>query len=1362
MSHTADGVRVLRSVLAHILWGIRVSLRNRALTAAVAAVLAGSPTLATVVSSAEATAPAAAAAPPEVPTGFQDVEAIPGLSEPVALAFAPDGTAFVALKTGVIKSFDYNAGTGAFEPWATHTIFANLDVNVENYWDRGLTGITLDPQFGAAGHNFVFVNYTYNRDPRTPGVVPKWGDGSSQYDDCPAPAAMASGSNPAVSGCITDFRVSRLAAVKGAQGWVMSGAEQPLVDLPMGQSACFQFGSHASGDVIIAPDGMLYASAGDGASFDTEDWGQANNPCADPANEGGGLRSQDIRTSGDPLGLGGTIFRVNPNGGQVASGAQANAARIVTYGQRNPWRLAIRPGTSELWSADVGASTWEEVNRTDLATFSAPVNLGWPCYEGAFTGIQKQAGWDALDKPVCENLYAAEAATPGTVRPPYFSYRTRGAGLLTPHEHCQQGTSSISGVAFVPTTSSYPAQYRGAMFFNDFARSCVWFLTKKSNGDPDPTQINPFVQNAESPVSIEVGPGGDLFYVDYGIEGGNVVAGAGAIHRIKYTPANQAPVAHLTASAPSGPQLLTVAFDASTSTDADGDPLTYEWALDGDGVFNDGGGATTAKTYATAGPRTVQVRVSDGRGGSDTEQLLVTPGNTAPTIATVSPTSSLTWSVGQTVAFSATATDAQQTLPDSAYKWSLVIEHCPSVCHTHGLTGFTGRSGSFPAPDHEYPSDLLLTLTVTDDQGLTDTRTVKLDPRSVAMTFASSPTGAALTVSGAGVFAPHAQTFIQGTNFNVTAPDSREVNGAVYQFASWSDGGARSHAVVAPTTPTTLTATYARQNRPPVLTVGANPTSGTVPLTVSYTAGATDPDGDNTGFTYEWALDGDGLFNDGGGTTKSKQFTTVGAKTVQVRVTDSHGGQDTESVVVNVGAANQPPVAALTATPTSGPAPLAVSFNAGGSTDPDGDALIFEWALDPDGLFNDGSGATKSRTFSSPGTYAVSVRVSDGRGGTSTKSTSVTSGNRLPTVSLAANPTTGTAPLSATFTATAADPDGTALTYKWDLDDDGQLDDGGIASTQAASFSAVGAHQVTVEVTDADGGKATAARTVTVTNRGPDGIVYSSPGDPGPAPLTTTFHAVFTDPDGGPLTYAWDLDDDGQFDDGGTAAIQTATLTKVGVNRVYVRGTDADGGSWVAFATITVLNRNPVVTLAASPEAGPAPLSTTFTATASDPDATALSYAWDTDDDGTFETPTGSTPTLARTFDTAGSHVVEVKVTDADSGTATASATVTSTTVSVDEPGTSPAPVRQRVVFRAKPGFLKVKVSGKARRSGYSRAYDVGTVIKVIAPKKQWRRGVRYEFVRWSDGRGRTHKIVVPDQALRLKAVYRRTSPRHT
>ena len=83
------------------------------------------------------------------------------------------------------------------------------------------------------------------------------------------------------------------------------------------------------------------------------------------------LRSQDLRTSGDPTGLdGAVILRINPATGDSARRQPAhgrtwdlNARRIVAYGFRNPFRIAIRPGTGELWVGDVGWGQHEEINR---------------------------------------------------------------------------------------------------------------------------------------------------------------------------------------------------------------------------------------------------------------------------------------------------------------------------------------------------------------------------------------------------------------------------------------------------------------------------------------------------------------------------------------------------------------------------------------------------------------------------------------------------------------------------------------------------------------------------------------------------------------------------------------------------------------------------------------------------------------------------------------------------------------------------------------------------------------------------------------------------------------------------------------
>ena len=772
---------------------------------------AASPSLmASAAPSTSAVAPAAAAAA-EVPAGFQDRLAIGGVTEPTAVAFAPDGTAFVALKNGRIKSFDYDGTNRVFEPYVTSTDFADLATNVMNYWDRGLTGIAVDPLFGTAGHNFVYVNYTYNRDPRdNPPVVPKWGDPAVDYDDCPDPASV----DPQAVGCIAMARVSRLTAERqaGSDGWTMvPGSEKQLL-----ADGCFQFPSHASGDVRIGPDGFLYASFGDGASFTTEDWGQVrdgngNDPCGDPLDEGGSLRAQDARTNGDPLGADGAILRMNPVDGRAPDGTTNNSSRMVAYGQRNPWRFSFRDGTNQLWSSDVGGGRHEEVNRITVTSGTAAVNRGWPCYEGTSAASTVNPAWDALDKPICEQLYAAG---PAAVQAPAFSYSHDPAAL--PGASCQNSTSATSGVAFAPSSGNYPAGFKGAMYVSDYARGCLWRVAL-TGGEPDATKVTPFVTSAGTPVALTAGPDGDLFYVDYGLDDqGTPTARAGAIHRVEYRPSNKAPVAVPVARNTSGTSNpLTVTFDGTGSRDPDGGTLTYAWDLDGDGAFDDGTGATMQRSYTSATGVWVSLRVTSG-GLVDQRSIFVdiAPGNTPPTIGSVTPSDNALWSVGQRIAFAATATDNEGTLPDSAYTWQVSIRHCPgggSGCHTHPLQSYAAaRTGSFEAPDHEWISTLILRVTVTDSAGLTATRTVELQPQASLVRVQSSPTGVPMTIAGSDRTTPYQQTFIAGSAVQVVAPEAPVLGGVRWLFSGWSDGGARSHTVVA--SGQTLSASYRPEN----------------------------------------------------------------------------------------------------------------------------------------------------------------------------------------------------------------------------------------------------------------------------------------------------------------------------------------------------------------------------------------------------------------------------------------------------------------------------------------------------------------------------------------------------------------------
>ena len=143
---------------------------------------------------------------------------------------------------------------------------------------------------------------------------------------------------------------------------------------------------------------------------------------------------------------------------------------------------------------------------------------------------------------------------------------------------------------------------------------------------------------------------------------------------------------------------------------------------------------------------------------------------------------------------------------------------------------FSGvANGTFTAPDHEYPSYLELRLTATDSDGLKDTKSVRLDPQAVELSFRSNPAGLKLMVGGTESTTPFSRTAIVGSKNSLSAPSPQTLGGTTYNFASWSDGGEQSHDIVAPGAATTYTATYAaapQQDTTPPKVTSTIPGSG--------------------------------------------------------------------------------------------------------------------------------------------------------------------------------------------------------------------------------------------------------------------------------------------------------------------------------------------------------------------------------------------------------------------------------------------------------------------------------------------------------------------------------------------------------
>ncbi len=541
----------------------------------------------------------------------------------------------------------------------------------------------------------------------------------------------------------------------------------------------------------------------------------------------------------DPATLDGAILRVDPvtgaafAGNPYASNPDLNKRRVIAFGLRNPFRITARPGTNELWVGDVGWNTWEEVNRIANVSDATVENFGWPCYEG----VGRQPGYDGANLTLCEDLYAAGT---GAIAAPVYTYN-HSATVIT-GETCTTGSSAIAGMAFYPEAGgSFPVAYRGGLFFADHNRSCIWFMPKGTDGQPDPTQRQAFAPGAANPVDVQIGPNGDLYYVDFD---------GGTIRRIAPLGVNQAPTARIVAVPESGPAPLTVAFDGRTSTDPEAGALTYRWDLDGDLAYDDSTSATPSFTYTSGGTVTVRLEVTDVGLATGTTTKVITIGtpNRPPVPTIEEPIVGTTWGVGDPlpIHFSGSATDPEDGAIDATtLDWGLVLQHCPSNCHPHGIETFTDKaSGDFFPPDHDYPSYLELTLTATDSSGLSASVTRRLDPRTVSLSFATSPSGLSLTVGDVPSVAPFSRTVIDGSANTITALPTQTVGGVTYTFAGWSDGGAATHTIIG-RSGGSYVATYTAPPPPVTTDISVTKTGSrsgntvTFPITVRHVSGAT-------------------------------------------------------------------------------------------------------------------------------------------------------------------------------------------------------------------------------------------------------------------------------------------------------------------------------------------------------------------------------------------------------------------------------------------------------------------------------------------------------------------------------------------
>ncbi|MCC6793873.1 MAG: PQQ-dependent sugar dehydrogenase [Candidatus Hydrogenedentes bacterium] len=1111
----------------------------------------------------------------DTPAGFQITTIASGLYQPVAARFAPDGRYFVIEKYGKLYAYDSVADT-------TPNLVKNFESQLWSYHDHGMLGLAVDPQFPT--RPYVYVLYALRGKPG-----------------------------------------GRLCRVE------INPATNQIVgnELVLLEAWCLIYPSHGMGDLQFGPDGSLYVTVGDAASFNNLDWGQdepynadgdpsGGCTCNDPFEEGGALRSQDLRTSGDPVGYNGAMIRVNPDTGAAMPnnpliGGSTDDDRIVAYGFRNPFRFTIDQVTGGIFICDVGWNQWEEINYIANPLATPIKNFGWPCYEGA--DLMASYYWSGL--PICDALVAEGSATA-----PFYTF---------PHVT----GASVTGAA-IYGGGDYPGSYIGALFVADYSQQKIMVMYPNQQGMPDPATIEDFIPHEVQPVDLQVGPDGDLFYVDLA---------DGAINRIQYIGGHHPPTAVAAADVTSGPAPLTVQFSALQSTDPDGNPLTYGWDFNNDGDFSDSTDAEPAFTFTSSGNYPVSLKVTDCCTQFDIDTIIIAVDNGPPAGTILTPVQNYLWRVGDEIPFSGEGLDPDTGAIDpSGFTWDFILNHCVSLnppnCHQHHMETQTGvDEGTVLAIDHEYPCSITVRLTVAEPgaNGLTDVKEIDIEPEVVTLTIRTEPIGLE-----AGIFAlldptPFDKQAVVNGSTTLVAPAAQVVVDTKYTFASWSDSGAAAHNITIPATDTTYTATYTANQRPVLAAIG-NKTVNEGEL-LEFTVSATDPDGTTPVLSLNTLPSGASFVTHGNGTATfswTPTYAQAGNYTnLNFKAADSADANwfHTRSISITVNEGNQPPVMATVGNKSVDEnAQLQFTVTA---TDPEDTALTMTASNKPIGSSfvdnGDGSGTfTWTPTYVQAGTYTnVSFTATDAGSPAKQDSRSinitVNNVNRAPVVSAIGNQSVSENAILQ-VNVSASDPDGTVpLLAATGMPQGATFTDnhnGTGVFTWAADFNDAGVYPgITIIATDAEQSGLTGQRDFTVTvnnsNRKPsidpvanvsadegDTISFGvTASDPDQDSLTLSAEnlpngATLTDNGNGTATFNWEVDrksaDNSPYaitfiaTDGDKSDSTNCTITIADVNVPVlletIGGKDAVEGQPMSFAVIAVdPDATPTVTASGLP-----------------------------------------------------------------------------------------------------------------------------------------------------------------------------------
>lgn len=746
---------------------------------------------------------------------FVEDTVIEGIPISTAVAFAPDSRMFIALKDGGVRV----VSNGVLLP----TPFIDLSAIVNKATDRGLLGIAVDPKFPQKP--YVYLSYVWDppgftrdaKDSRLIRVVRYVADAEQSYNVAVAESEeVILGRNSRPEFIAPPPAITYPERASCMTGLTMAGT--PIRDC----IACDSL-SHTSGTLMFSPEGYLLASFGDGANYDY------------PSQVAFNAQNLDA--------MSGRIVRVDPETGDGVPGNPyfdpadpgSNRSKVWSLGYRNPFRFTINPKNGQVYAGDVGTSYYEEINAGKGG------NFGWPCYEGGFTDRAQQEGQATISErqvgfkrapatiDFCNAMYARG---PSEVLAPLFNYR---------HPYDANGKdlgASITGVAFYSGTS-YPDKYRGALFFADYARLFIKYLTFDGNGMPTVHEFAKEVGSNLGAVQLITGPDTNVYAVYLDLK-----TRTGGVRRFRpIIGANNPPLARASVNPLSGATPLVVSFSSVGSSDPDGQPIEFQWD------FGDGESSTEQNpvhVYTRVGTFTAKLTVKESTSpfATTSKSFVIRTGVLPPVAFIDAPDPSVRFEIGKVVHFSGRTTPAT----DVTMSWSILQRH---NLHEHLVSEVAGASGSFVPEEHCDNCSYELCLMAQGQGGLIDQKCLPVPPRTADYTFASVPPGAPITYidEEKEVLAPYVAKPIVGSRQTISAALS--ANGR--SFSHWADG-LRDHVRMFVVGPDAATFTALYVNAQPKARVGLVRTRVVKGRTVTFDASqSTDPEGEPLRFTWAFS-----------------------------------------------------------------------------------------------------------------------------------------------------------------------------------------------------------------------------------------------------------------------------------------------------------------------------------------------------------------------------------------------------------------------------------------------------------------------------------------------------------------------------